>query len=59
MMEMFSLVGGIISLIPLIIAILLIKWLFNIKQNSDEQIRQNKEIISMLRAKENRETSEK
>ncbi|PYZ94890.1 hypothetical protein CR194_05035 [Salipaludibacillus keqinensis] len=59
MMEMYSLVGGIIFLIPLIIAILLIKWLFNIKQNSDEQIRQNKEIISMLRAKENRETSEK
>lgn len=59
MMEVFGLVGIIFSLLPLVLAILLIKWLFNIKQNSDEQVRQNKEIISLLRVQERKDIQEK
>ncbi|GEL07052.1 hypothetical protein [Salisediminibacterium halotolerans] len=52
MVETFNFVGLLISLVPFIIMILAFKWLFNIKKNSDEQVKMNREILSLLQEQE-------
>lgn len=54
-METFSLFGLLMALLPLILAILVLKWIFSIKKNTDEQVKQNREIIDLL--KRNKEDS--
>ena len=49
MMGTVNVIGFFVSLIPLIVAVVLIMWIYRIKTNSDEQVEQNKEIISLLK----------
>ncbi|GGE42266.1 hypothetical protein GCM10011391_21330 [Pullulanibacillus camelliae] len=44
-----ALMSLIIFLIPLIIVIYLLKWVMEIRNSSEIQVQQNKEIISLLR----------
>ena len=46
---LFTIFGLLLSLIPLILGILLVIWVFQIRQNSTEQVRQNNEIIALLK----------
>lgn len=46
---LFALFGLMLSLIPLVIAILLVIWVYQIRQNSAEQVKQNNEIIRLLK----------
>lgn len=46
---MVSSIGFIVSLFPLIAIVAVIVWLYRIKQNSDKQVEQNKEMIALLR----------
>lgn len=48
-MDILGLIGFIISLFPLIAAVVIILWIYRIKQNSDEQVEQNKEVIALLK----------
>ena len=48
-MEVFGLFGIIISFLPFILSILVIRWIFFIKKNSDELVRQNNEMIALLK----------
>ncbi|MBU5468472.1 hypothetical protein KQI49_16740 [Virgibacillus sp. MSJ-26] len=47
-MGVASLIGILIYLFPFIAAVLVMVWLYRIKQNSDEQVEQNKKIIRLL-----------
>ncbi|MFC0469093.1 hypothetical protein ACFFHM_00550 [Halalkalibacter kiskunsagensis] len=44
----FSVIGIVTTLGPFILAIVLLRWLFVIKRNSNEQLKQNEEIITLL-----------
>lgn len=48
----FGIFGVLFSLLPLILAVILLRWVFLIKRNSDEQVKQNREIISLLKKRE-------
>ena len=48
-MDILGLISFIISLFPLIAAVVIIVWIYRMKQNSDEQVEQNKEIITLLK----------
>jgi hypothetical protein len=47
--QFFSVIGILTTLIPLVLAIVLTRWLFVIKRNSNEQLKQNEEIITLLK----------
>lgn len=47
----FGFFGFLFSLLPLVLAVILIRLVFLIKRNSDEQVTQNREIISLLKQK--------
>lgn len=47
-MAIASFIGILIYLFPFIAAVLVMVWLYRIKQNSDEQVEQNKKIIRLL-----------
>jgi len=47
-MGVASLIGILIYLFPFIAAVLVMVWLYRIKQNSDEQVEQNKKIIRLI-----------
>lgn len=49
MLSIVSLLGFILTIFPLIAALLALVWLFQIKKNSDAQVDQNKVIITLLR----------
>jgi hypothetical protein len=42
-------IGAFLYLIPIILVALVIRWIRLIKLNSEEQVKQNKEIITLLR----------
>ncbi|SER56801.1 hypothetical protein [Salipaludibacillus aurantiacus] len=48
---LYSIFGLLIFLLPLILIILVIRWIFIIKEKSEEQVKQNKEIIALLKGK--------
>lgn len=54
-MGIASLIGIIVYLFPFIAALLVMVWLYRIKQNSDEQVAQNQEIITLLKEINTRE----
>lgn len=54
-MGIASLIGIIVYLFPFIAALLVMVWLYRIKQNSDERVAQNQEIITLLKEINTRE----
>lgn len=47
--QFFSVIGIATTLLPLILAVLITRWLFVLKRNSSEQIKQNEEMITLLK----------
>lgn len=47
--QFFSVIGMLVTFLPLILAIVLTRWIFVLKRNSNEQIKQNEEIIRLLK----------
>ncbi|TCW59262.1 hypothetical protein EC917_101522 [Bacillus thuringiensis] len=44
----FSILGFLISMIPLLLIILVLRWVRFIYQNSEKQVEQNEKIIELL-----------
>lgn len=44
-----GLIGFVMYIVIPVVVILLILWLYRVKQNSDIQVEQNKEIIQLLK----------
>ncbi|MED2036903.1 hypothetical protein P4V58_06620 [Bacillus wiedmannii] len=44
----FSIIGFLISMIPLLLIILVLRWVRFIYQNSEKQVEQNEKIIELL-----------
>jgi len=44
-----GLIGIILYLFPFVAVVLVMVWLYRIKQNSDIQVEQNKQLIALLR----------
>ncbi|WP_170158520.1 hypothetical protein [Aquisalibacillus elongatus] len=47
-MESFSIIGILITLIPIIICIVVVMWILQIRDYNHEQVEQNKRIIKLL-----------
>ncbi|WP_227940357.1 hypothetical protein [Alkalihalobacillus deserti] len=47
--QFYSVIGILTTLLPLILAIIITRWLFILKRNSNEQMKQNEEIITLLK----------
>ncbi|MGE6313139.1 MULTISPECIES: hypothetical protein [Bacillus cereus group] len=45
----FSIIGFLISLVPLFLIIFVFRWIRFIYQNSEKQVEQNEKIIELLR----------
>lgn len=45
----FSIIGLLISMLPLFLIILALRWVRFIYQNSEKQVEQNEKIIELLR----------
>lgn len=58
MMNGIGLFAGLISFVIYIgmpvLAVLILMWIYRIKQNSDMQVEQNKEIIALLKLSDER-----
>lgn len=58
MMSGIGLFAGLISFVIYIgmpvLAVLILMWIYRIKQNSDMQVEQNKEIIALLKLSDER-----
>lgn len=44
----FSIIGFLISILPLLLILLIIRWIRFIYQNSEKQVEQNEKIIELL-----------
>jgi preprotein translocase subunit YajC len=51
----FGILGILSSLLPLVLAIIVMRWVFILKRNSIEQVKQNEEMISLLKEIRNNE----
>ncbi|MED2487543.1 hypothetical protein C6352_10525 [Bacillus thuringiensis] len=45
----FSIIGLLISILPLFLIIFILRWIRFIYQNSEKQVEQNEKIIELLR----------
>ncbi len=48
MMSNFSVFGMIIALLPILIVVVVLRWVRFIYQNSEKQVEQNEKIIELL-----------
>ncbi|ACK59604.1 TPA: hypothetical protein ACGW6Y_004306 [Bacillus cereus] len=53
----FSIIGLLISMLPLFLIILALRWVRFIYQNSEKQVEQNEKIIELLREIKEKEKS--
>ncbi|WP_324659523.1 hypothetical protein [Bacillus cereus] len=53
----FSIIGLLISMLPLFFIILALRWVRFIYQNSEKQVEQNEKIIELLREIKEKEKS--